>query len=76
MRAGLNRVLNAAMGAFVGALIGRGAYLYWAYRARPGLYAAQSAPWYARLVPGAVVTLLVVCACACVKLALRAGRRR
>lgn len=76
MRAGLNRALNAVMGAFVGALIGRGAYLYWAYCAHPGLYAAQSAPWYARLVPSAVVTLLVVCACACVKLALRAGRRR
>ena len=40
----------------VGVFIGSSAYTFWDYRAHPGLYAMQSAPWYLSIQTRAVFT--------------------
>lgn len=42
----LSRVGDALIGGFWGSFIGHGIYIYWDFRAHPGLYMAESAPWY------------------------------
>ena len=39
-------ILKAALGCFLGVFLGMTTYTCWDYRAHPGLYALQSAPWY------------------------------
>ena len=39
-------ILKAALGCFFGVFLGMTTYTCWDYRAHPGLYALQSAPWY------------------------------
>lgn len=57
----LNSVLNILMGAAAGVFIGYGAYTLWDYKAHPGLYAMQSAPWYRGiLVYGVVAAVILV----------------
>lgn len=38
-------ILKAALGGFLGVFLGMTTYTCWDYRAHPGLYALQSAPW-------------------------------
>ncbi len=57
----LNSILNILIGAAVGVFIGCGAYTFWDYKAHPGLYAMQSAPWYRGvLVYGIVAAVILV----------------
>lgn len=44
----------------VGVFIGSSAYTFWDYRAHPGLYAMQSAPWYLSIQTRAVFTAAAV----------------
>ena len=44
----------------VGGFIGSSAYTFWDYRAHPGLYAMQSAPWYLSIQTRAVFTAAAV----------------
>ena len=46
-------ILKAALGCFLGVFLG------WDYRAHPGLYALQSAPWYLSIQIHAVFTIVV-----------------
>lgn len=54
-------ILKAALGGFLGVFLGMTTYTCWDYRAHPGLYALQSAPWYLSIQIHAVLT---VAACA------------
>lgn len=42
----LDHLANIIMGSVVGVFLGYGGYSVWDYKAHPGLYAMQSAPWY------------------------------
>lgn len=46
MRKRINNFLNALIGISVGTLVGHSVYIIYDYKAHPGLYAMQSAPWY------------------------------
>ena len=52
-------ILKAALGCFLGVFLGMTTYTYWDYRAHPGLYALQSAPWYLSIQIHAVLTIVV-----------------
>lgn len=45
----LYRALRVAMFSILGLLIGRSLYLYRDYKARPGFYEMNSAPWYTEI---------------------------
>ena len=49
-------ILKAALGGFLGVFLGMTTYTCWDYRAHPGLYALQSAPWYLSIQIHAVLT--------------------
>ena len=49
-------ILKAALGCFLGVFLGMTTYTCWDYRAHPGLYALQSAPWYLSIQIHAVLT--------------------
>ena len=55
------------MGAFVGVFIGRGIHVFWNLKARPELYAMQSAPWYTSILEYGAVTLVVLLICVVIK---------
>ncbi len=46
----LDSWLTVVMGVSVGLFLARLLYLLWDVNAHPALYAAQSAPWYVRLI--------------------------
>ncbi len=52
----LAQALRIAMGSFVGVFLGSSVYQYIHWKTHPGLYAMQSAPWYAGILRGAVFT--------------------
>ena len=52
-------ILKAALGCFFGVFLGMTTYTCWDYRAHPGLYALQSAPWYLSIQIHAVLTIVV-----------------
>ena len=52
-------ILKAALGCFLGVFLGMTTYTCWDYRAHPGLYALQSAPWYLSIQIHAVLTIVV-----------------
>lgn len=57
----LGYLFTVIMGVSVGLFLARFLYLLWDVNAHPALYAAQSAPWYVRLiVPGACMALCLV----------------
>ena len=57
----VNRLLTILIYSLIGVYIGCCIYTYADYRARPGLYALYSAPWYTQLlVCGACVLVLLV----------------
>lgn len=51
------QLLNIAISATIGVYLGTWLFLWWDHRARPGLYALNSAPWYARMLPATVITV-------------------
>ena len=53
----LYTILNAAFWCFIGVFLGVSLYTCWDYRAHPGLYALQSAPWYLSIQIHAVFTI-------------------
>lgn len=55
----LYTILNAAFWCFIGVFLGVSLYTCWDYRAHPGLYALQSAPWYLSIQIHAVFTIVV-----------------
>ena len=55
----LYAILNAAFWCFIGVFLGVSLYTCWDYRAHPGLYALQSAPWYLSIQIHAVFTVVV-----------------
>ena len=57
----VNRLLTILIYSLIGVYIGCCIYTYADYRARPGLYALYSAPWYTPiLLCGACVLVLLV----------------
>lgn len=66
-----NQILNTVIGAFIGVFIGHGAYVLWDYKAHPGLYAMQSAPWYTSILVYGLVTAAVLAAAVIIKLIIR-----
>lgn len=67
----LNDILNTIMGASVGVLIGHGVYVVWNFKARPGLYAMQSAPWYTSILVYGAFTLVVLLVCVIIKVIIK-----
>lgn len=67
----LNRILNIVMGSFCGIFIGYGLYSFIDYRARPGPYAMQSAPWYTGTLLYGIVTAAVLLVCLLLKRIIR-----
>lgn len=67
----LNHILNIVMGSFCGFFIGYGLYSFIDYRARPGLYATQSAPWYTGTLLYGIVTAAVLLVCLLLKRIIR-----
>ncbi len=56
----LNQIINISIGSFIGVFIGHGIYVFWDYRARPDLYAMQSAPWYTSIIVYGLVMLVLL----------------
>ena len=52
----VKQFLQTAMCCSIGVYIGRAVWLWFDYKAHPGLYAMNSAPWYTPLLFGAVIT--------------------
>ena len=67
----LNDILNTIMGASVGVLIGHGVYVVWNFKARPELYAMQSAPWYTSILVYGAFTLVVLLVCVMIKVIIK-----
>lgn len=67
----LNHILNIIMGSFCGFFIGYGLYSFIDYRARPGLYAMPSAPWYIGTLLYGIVTAAVLLVCLLLKRIIR-----
>ena len=62
----LYHILQMTCGGVLGAYLSTSLYRYCGYVRRPGLYAAQSAPWYAGIQVGGALTaaiLLVLALC-------------
>ena len=51
----VKQFLQIAMGSTLGVYMGRALWLWQDYKARPGLYAMASAPWYTPLLFGALI---------------------
>lgn len=69
----LYRLLKTAFWGFLGAYLGLCLYRYADFARRPGLYAMQSAPWYAGLLPAGLLTAGILLAFA---LGMRLIKRR
>lgn len=67
----VNSILNIVMGSCIGVFIGNGIYVFWDYKAHPGLYAMQSAPWYASILVYGIFTAVVLIAGMLAKLIIR-----
>ena len=67
----LNRILNIIIGAFVGIFIGHGLYVFWDFKARPDLYAMQSAPWYTGILLYGIAAAAVLVIAIIIKLVIR-----
>lgn len=53
-------VLKIVLWCYIGGFIGSSLYKCYDYKAHPGLYAMQSAPWYLSIEINAIFTLTVV----------------
>lgn len=72
----LDKILQAGMAAAVGAFAVYGLRVLWAIKARPELYAMQSAPWYTGVLLYGAVTAAVLAALLLLQLAVRARLKR
>lgn len=66
-----NRLLTILMYSLIGVYIGCCIYTYTDYRARPGLYALYSAPWYTPLLLYGVCVLVLLAVLFAAKLVIR-----
>ena len=55
----LYATLKLFLGCSIGIFLGRCIYLYFGFKARPDLYAMQSAPWYADLKFQGIITAVL-----------------
>lgn len=76
MRQWIARMLAILSGAMVGVWLGRSLYTCWDVHEHPGLYAAQSAPWYWRIVLSGMVTLACAGLCLLARWILRRRKER
>ena len=67
----INNILNIVIGANFGSFIGYAIYEFWDFKARPGLYAMLSAPWYAGVLIHGMVTAVVLIVSVIIKLTIR-----
>ena len=67
----INNIINILMGSFVGVTIGHGIYQYLDYKKHPDLYAMQSAPWYASVLPHCGFTAIVLLVCIIIKIVVK-----
>lgn len=72
----LNYMLNIVIGSLIGVFIGQGLYDFWDHRARPGLYAMRSAPWYTDILVRGVFTVAVLIVLVIIKLVVRSRLKR
>lgn len=67
----INRILDIVMGVSIGLFSGHGIYLYWDYKAHPGLYELRSAPWYTGILFYGLFTAVVLITVIVIKLIIR-----
>lgn len=72
----LNYILNIVIGSLIGVFIGQSLYDFWDYRARPGLYAMQSAPWYTSIFVRGIFTIAVLIVAVIIKLVVRSRLKK
>lgn len=72
----INGFLNIVIGSFVGVFIGFSIYKLLDYKAHPGLYAMQSAPWYMSILVQGIVTVVVLVAAVLIKMIIRNKLRK
>ena len=66
-----NRLLTILMYSLIGVFLGYSIYTYMDYRARPGLYALYSAPWYTPLLLYGACVLVLLAVLLAAKLVIR-----
>lgn len=66
----LNGVLNILIISLIGAFAGHAIYVCLDYRTQPGLYAMQSAPWYAGILYYGIFTIALLIIAVIIKLTL------
>lgn len=66
----VNQCLNVLLGAMIGVYAGYSLYSFLEFKARPGLYAMYSAPWYTGLLLYGVCLLAAVAVIVIIKLIL------
>lgn len=71
MRRKINNFLNVLIGVSVGTFVGHSAYIIYDYKAHPGLYAMQSAPWYTSIQMYGIFCAVVVVVAVIVKIIIR-----
>lgn len=71
MRRKINNFLNVLIGVSVGAFVGHSAYIIYDYKAHPGLYAMQSAPWYTSIQMYGIFCAVVVGVAVIAKIIIR-----
>lgn len=67
----INSILNVIIGSCIGVFVGHGIYVCWDYKAHPGLYAMQSAPWYTTILVYGLFTFVVLIVVIIIKLIIR-----
>lgn len=67
----INSILNIIIGSSIGVFIGHGIFVSQDYKAHPGLYAMQSAPWYTSILAYGLFTIVVLIAAIMMKLIIR-----
>jgi len=67
----LDSILNIVMGTCFGVFLGHAIYVFWDYRAHPGLYAAWSAPWYTSIQVYGMFTAVIFAVGAIIKHVVR-----
>ncbi len=75
MRKRVNRALHGIMGGCVGGFLGYSAYMCWDFHTRPGLYAAQSAPWYTGIWVYGIFVCVVLAVCLALKFLIRKAEK-
>ena len=66
----LDQILNIVIMVFLGIFVKYAVDTYWAYQAQPGLYEAQSAPWYTGVLTDGLFTGVVLAAAVILKLVI------